>query len=206
MRKSAKTTDVYVPGQGKLAADGNYHMEADGQLSTTLNKDTVVEYIKECEERDKTWTCPLEEGESMVAGCQCFDKESFGQVVGTLQAINMASTNMICSSGENVGGCTPENQGVETKRVVCGDFSMSPSGEVQIDLRASWTVSPSSGAVWKSVRRRIAWRPRTLMSARRLCRDTRKTIILTTISAHSSLSRPGSTSPCRRRALASSMC
>ena len=40
---------------------------------------------------------------------------------------------MICSSGENVGGCTPENQGVETKRVVCGDFSMSPSGEVQIE-------------------------------------------------------------------------
>ena len=133
VRKSAKTTDVYVPGQGKLAADGNYHMEADGRLSTTLNKDTVVEYIKECEERDKTWTCPLEEGESMVAGCQCFDKESFGQVVGTLQAINMASTNMICSSGENVGVCTPENQGVETKRVVCGDFSMSPSGEVQIE-------------------------------------------------------------------------
>lgn len=133
IRKSAKVTDVYVPGQGKLAADGNYHMDSDGQLSTTLNKDTVVEYIKECEERNKTWTCPLEDEESMVSGCQCFDQDSFGQVVGTLQAINMASTSMICSTGDNVGVCSPEAQGIQTKRVVCGDFTLSASGDVQID-------------------------------------------------------------------------
>lgn len=133
IRKAAKVTDVYVPGQGKLEADGNYHMDSDGQLSTSVNRDTVVEYIKECDQQDRTWHCPVEDGETMVTGCQCFDQDSFGQVVGTLQAANMASTNMICSSGENMGVCTPEKQGVQTKRVICGDFSLSSSGDVQID-------------------------------------------------------------------------
>lgn len=132
VRKAASVTDIFVPGQGKVAADGSYHMASDGQLSTTVNRNTVVEYIKECDGQNKAWTCPLEEGESMVTGCQCFDKDSFGEVIGTLQAINMASTNMICSTGTNVGICTPETQGVQTQRVVCGDYTASPSGGAQL--------------------------------------------------------------------------
>lgn len=132
IRKAAKVTDIFVPGQGKLAADGNYHMDSDGQLSTSVNRDTVIEYIRECTENGKQWDCPLEPGETLVSGCQCFDQDSFGEVVGTLQAINMASTNMICSSGKDVGVCTPENQGVETKRIVCGDFTFGPDGEPTI--------------------------------------------------------------------------
>ena len=127
----SKVTDIFVPGQGKLAADGSYHMPDEGQLSYTINRDTVIETVKECEQVGKqdTWKCPLESGETLVADCTCFDEGAFGQVISSLSAINMASTNMICSTGDIVGVCSEEDLGETSERVVCGNVTTGPNGE-----------------------------------------------------------------------------
>lgn len=126
----AKVTDLFVPGQGKLAADGSYHMPYDGELSYTVNRDTVQQSVRECEEKQPgRYECPVFQGETMVAGCECFDKGAFGQVVSSLAAIDMASSNMICSTGNNVGVCTVEDAGGTSEaQVVCGDFTAGPDG------------------------------------------------------------------------------
>lgn len=126
----AKVTDLYVPGQGKLAADGSYHMPYDGELSYTVNRDTIVQSVRECVENTPgRYECPVYSGETVAAGCECFDKGAFGQAVSALAAIDMASSNMICSTGDNVGVCTVEDAGGTSEaQVVCGDLTVGPDG------------------------------------------------------------------------------
>lgn len=124
-------TDIFVPGQGKLEADGNYHMPTDGELSYSVNRPTQIERIVECEEKAGVWSCPKEPGEIALTGCECFDQDTFGKVVAMLQSVDMAAKDMICSTGQEVGICTPENQEA-TKRIVCGDFTVGADGEVTV--------------------------------------------------------------------------
>lgn len=127
----AKVTDIFIPGQGKLAADGSYHMPYDGELSYSLNRDTVQQSVRECvKNQARQYECPVFQGETMVAGCECFDKGAFGQAVSALAAIDMAAAgNMICSSGENVGVCTVEDTGGTSEaQVVCGNLAVGPDG------------------------------------------------------------------------------
>jgi len=128
----AKVTDIYIPGQGKLEADGNYHMPYDGELSYTLNRDTVQQSVRECEQNKAgKYECPVLDGETIVSGCECFDQGVFGQVVSSLAAVDLASTNMICSTGDNVGVCSVEDAGGTSEaQVMCGNLTIGPDGEL----------------------------------------------------------------------------
>ena len=128
----SRVTDIYIPGQGKLESDGSYHMPYEGELSYTLNRETVQQSVKECEaEKPGVYKCPLLQGETMIAGCECFDQDAFGQVVSSLAAIDMAATNMICSTGQNVGVCTIEDAGgTSGEQVYCGDLVLNPDGSI----------------------------------------------------------------------------
>lgn len=136
VEKPAKVTDIYIPAQGKLAADGSYHMEHEGQLSYTVNRDTVLQAVKECSlQKDNSYSCPLESDEILVTDCTCFDAGAFGQVVSSLSAISLASQNMICSTGKTVGICSAEDLGESDDKVVCGDFTyidgqLRPNGDI----------------------------------------------------------------------------
>lgn len=129
----AKVTDLYIPGQGKLEADGDYHMPYEGELSYTVNRDTVRQSVRECvENKSGRYECPALEGESIASGCECFDQNAFGQVVSSLAAVDMASKNMICSTGQEVGVCTVEDTGEPADtQVVCGNLSIGPDGTLQ---------------------------------------------------------------------------
>lgn len=143
----AKKTDLHVPTQGKLASDGSYHLPYDGELTYTTDQDTVVQDMRECVESGTgEWSCPLLAGERAVTGCECFDQDAFGQAVATLQAINLASTNMICSSGNVQGVCTPEDEGLTAERVMCGKFSYNEDGTVDIEKSTIWDCEPK---LWK---------------------------------------------------------
>ena len=128
----SRVTDIYIPGQGKLASDGSYHMPYEGELSYTLNRETVQQSVRECEaEKNGAYKCPLYQDETMVSGCECFDQGAFGQVVSALAAIDLASTNMICSTGQNVGVCTVEDAGgTSGDQVYCGDMTLNPDGSI----------------------------------------------------------------------------
>lgn len=135
-----KVTDLFIPGQGKLAADGSYHMPYDGELSYTLNRDTVTQSVRECEEdKAEKYTCPLLPGETMVAGCECFDKGAFEQVVSSLAAVDLAATNMICSTGNDVGVCTVEDAGgIPEAQVLCGDVTAASEKDLKPCLPKLW--------------------------------------------------------------------
>ena len=145
----SKVTDIFVPGQGKLAADGSYHMPDDGQLSYTVNRDSIIETIKECEQvgNHDFWKCPLEPGETLAADCTCFDQGAFGQVISSLSTVNMASTNMICSTGDIVGICSEEDLGETVDRVVCGNVTTGPDGKPVI---SDDNLSDCAPKLWRS--------------------------------------------------------
>ncbi len=145
----AKVTDLFIPGQGKLAADGSYHMPYDGELSYTLNRNTVTHSVRECESgKAGKYSCPLLPGETMVAGCECFDKGAFGQAVSSLAAIDLAATNMICSTGNDVGVCTVEDAGGTSEaQVMCGDFRVGPGGS--LTAASDKDLKPCTPKLWK---------------------------------------------------------
>lgn len=99
----------------------------------SCNRDTVRQSVRECvENKSGRYECPALEGETIASGCECFDREAFGQVVSSLAAVDMASKNMICSTGQEVGVCTVEDIGGTAEvQVVCGNFSIGPDGTLQ---------------------------------------------------------------------------
>ncbi|MDL2290920.1 hypothetical protein LJC09_02290 [Desulfovibrio sp. OttesenSCG-928-F20] len=151
VNEPSKVTDIFVPGQGKLAADGSYHMPDDGQLSYTVNRDTIIETVRECDQigNKDSWKCPLEAGETLASDCTCYDQGAFGQVVSSLSAVNMASTNMICSTGDIVGICSEEDLGETADRVVCGNVTEGPDGQPVI---SDDNISDCSPKLWRSKR------------------------------------------------------
>jgi hypothetical protein len=117
--------ELIVPaGQGKLATDGNYHVEEPEPSVVPTGTRTILE-TKDCAFDEEKYICPIPEGWAMRSQCSCADGESFLNAITALEVINQTSKDFICSTGQEYGVCSAEDENLYTTPVVCGNLDSS---------------------------------------------------------------------------------
>lgn len=123
IQREVPNYELTLPGQGKLAADGSYHVDDEVQQSIVpAGMRTILETV-DCELQNNQYTCPIPAGWEMRAQCSCADGQEFIQAISSLVAINEVSKDFICSTGKEAGVCDAEAEGQAVHPVVCGKFS-----------------------------------------------------------------------------------
>ena len=98
--------------------DTNIYIKGLGYETQDQVRDIVVS--RACVENAGVWECPLEQPcESIKQDCTCFDEDSFSEAVSQIAMMREVPSDMICTSGEEVGVCGPEDEGVNSMRTVC---------------------------------------------------------------------------------------
>ena len=110
---------IYLPEQGKIAADGGYHVE--NKESSYVSQGTIsLPEVVECEQKNGRYVCPVGQNQVLQYDCTCSNAQEFIQAIVSLSAISQASTDFICSTGVEHGQCISSTEEEESNyRVVC---------------------------------------------------------------------------------------
>jgi len=125
-------------------------------LDNTVNFNQSKVYVetRACIKNDETgqYECPYNatEGETISTPCTCFDQKTFSEVTSEMATLKSSSMDMICSSGDEAGVCGPEDEGIQTNRVICvtdPTVSWSSDGELTVE---NGTVQDCSPNTWQN--------------------------------------------------------
>jgi len=114
-----RSDQIYLPEQGKLEEDGKYHLEL-GE-SSYVSKGTIsVPEVIECEPKNGKYVCPVGDGQTIQYDCTCSNASEFVAAIVSLSAISQASSDFICSTGEEHGQCiSSTEESPSNYRVAC---------------------------------------------------------------------------------------
>ncbi|MDR2124683.1 MAG: hypothetical protein LBP38_06870 [Desulfovibrio sp.] len=109
---------MILPEQGKIASDGSYHL-AQSEYSYMPSGERSIPTVLACVNQNGAYVCPATEGQTVKYNCTCANTQEFSKAISALAAIELASLDFICSSGEDQGVCSSDELGGDFYRVVC---------------------------------------------------------------------------------------
>jgi hypothetical protein len=109
---------MVLPEQGKIESDGSYHLAQEEYSYMPSGVRSIPEVVA-CENRNGAYVCPVKEGQTIKYACTCANTQEFAKAISALAAIQLASSDFICSSGEDQGVCSSDELGGDFYKVIC---------------------------------------------------------------------------------------
>jgi hypothetical protein len=109
---------MVLPEQGKVEADGGYRNPKTEDSYMPSGTRSIPEVLP-CDNSSGTYVCPAREDQIVKYDCTCANATEFVRAIAALSAIALASTDFICSSGEDMGVCSSDELEGDHNRVIC---------------------------------------------------------------------------------------
>ena len=153
IQKSVPNYELIIPSQqGKLEADGSYHVPDSEYSAVPSGTRTIVDRL-ECNLTGDVYTCPVPEGWSVRSQCSCADGSEFINVIASLSVVNEMSKDFICSTGKEMGVCGPDEGDTTIYPVACGNFpTIDEKNETGEELQKGTNYWDCSPKLWKGIK------------------------------------------------------